>query len=229
MNLIKSILEGRSDEWIHQRFTKYGKGEFKGPSVDVKVSKDVKLSATVDYVTLLEWVAAKNCSDDLNVNGTIIAKEDLKGKIDAFEVGRTSNKKGVYTAEVSGTIKAEALREAYDRIPGAYFLLNLTSKGCKIKTKTKLPKPGSGPDTGFCTATFDIGALADIKGEIFFDHAGDFREASASHIYIIKELAAPAGVKDPARIRLEAKRKGRIVRTVKADGVTKVTENEFSV
>lgn len=232
MNFIKELLEGSTDDWIHQRFIKFSRGEFDGAAFKIKKSKNkLQITATCDYVTLLGWILTKNCSSDIDVKGAIIARDDIQTDVEGvMDVNRSKNRKGVYTVDVSGTVNSAALADLYKRMPGAYFLLNLKTDGQTLKSKGKLPKPGSKVNYTFCRLSLDNSGLAEVMAQLFFDFDGELsEEASVSHKYVIEKVVAPEGVKDPAKIRLEGKRKGKIVRTVEVDGKSKVTEQNLLI
>lgn len=72
-------------------------------------------------------------------------------------------------------------------------------------------------------------ALKRLREDVFFDVDGDFTEALVEHRYSILEIVVPVGLKDPARIRVDAKRKGFIERKLTVDGRERVSKKEFVV
>jgi hypothetical protein len=137
------------------------------------------------------------------------------------------NSKGLFSAEAGGSVSGEELVGMLSMMPDATVLFDAEGGASKLKCKKKLTKPGGSPDDAFCAASFTENALDDVKKEILFDLSGDFKEASVSHEITVEELVKPAGVTDPARLRTESKRKGKIKRTLTADGKTTKTETTF--
>ncbi|MFH1788765.1 MAG: hypothetical protein ABH834_05255, partial [Candidatus Altiarchaeota archaeon] len=98
------------------------------------------------------------------------------------------------------------------------LLFDADSGKGKVRSKKKPPKPGSRVDDNFATADFDSRVAGFLRDEFLFDVSGEFKDVSVSHRYVIEGIVPPDGVSDPARIRVEAKRKGRVDRTVTVDG-----------
>ena len=63
---------------------------------------------------------------------------------------------------------------------------------------------------------------------MFFD-AGSFKQAEAKHTFLIEDIEVPSGENDPIKMRERAIRKGRLVRELVVDGVSKKNEYVFSV
>jgi len=231
MHYIKQIFSDDIEDWVHRLFVKYGRGEYQGPRIRIACAgKYVKVSATYDYATALCEVLAKNFGGELSVSGKIISREKIEDLVSDFlKIKKSKGKKGVFELEVAGDVDAQALVGIIAASPGTFFLLNLTSGKNKIKSKNKLPKPGSKLKEGFVTASYDAGILPTISDEFLFDVEGDFTEASISHTYKIDELVKPEGVDDPARIRVESKRKGKVIREVSVDGVDKKCEHSLLI
>lgn len=229
MHFIKQIFLDQVEEWVHQRFIRYGKGEFGGPVIDVKVAGDsVKVRGSVDYVTSLGNIIAEG-SEIIELEGIITAKREIESVInETLDVKKSSIKKGLHTVEVSGSLESNALCELYEKLPDAYILLDMSAGKQKLKSKKKVPKPGSKIDDGFCSATINIKMLGTLKEELLFD-VDDFKEVSVSHRYVITEIVPPEGVKDPAQVRVLAKRGGKILRKVVVDGSEKTSDHELLV
>lgn len=232
MQFIKQIFLENTQPWVHKKFVRYGKGEFDGPTLSVKKSKDsVKINASVGYASSLVRIISQTPSD-VTVKGSIFAKRDVTDVIGQYiEISKSSGKKGLYSVDVSGTIASGKLDELCDKIPDADFLVDVSAGRQKLKCKKKLPKPGSKIDDGFCSAELSMDSMDFIFDELLFDlEKTDFNEIGITHRYTITELVAPDDIrKDPARFRVEAKRQGVIRRTVTIDKDKKETEHVFLV
>ena len=231
MHYVKGFFSGEVPEWVHERFVRYGRGVFNGPRISVKVRKDVKVSATIEYVNILGELIARNAEGPIKVSGMVYAKREVEPTLkDFFSISKAKSSKGLYSAEVAGEVSGEELTGLCGMLSDAFLLLDVTAGKQKLKCrKKKLPKPGSGVNDSFCTATLDLDALDKLKSELLFDVEGDFREATVSHEITVEDMVKPAGVTDSARIRIESKRKGKIKRTLTVDGVVKEIDAEILV
>ncbi len=219
MQYIKQIFEGNVEDWVHERFVRYGKGEFKGPVLTVKkLGKGVKVTGSWEYATGLAVILA-GASQTVQVKGLVFAKRDLSQILpDFLSVLKEKKKKSLYNAEVSGEFDADAFKGLYSMIPDAVLLLDVVAGKNKLKSKKKLPKPGSKQIESFCSASFDKTILEAVNSELLFDVSTDYSELVVTHNIFVDDIVPPVGVTDPARIRMEAKRKGKLERIVLVDG-----------
>ena len=230
MHFIKQIISGKVDDWVHQIFTRYGRGDFTGPVFEIEIGKNIKYKVTEDYVTAFVYACA-SCGGNFNVDGTIFAKDDFRPDIMDLEIefeDKSKPKKNYYVADINvEEMPAETLQTLVGKIPYALVLLNLKGDNAKLKCKKKPTKPGKDKVLDFCSGTMDLKGLPALKDEVLFD-CGDFTKACGSNKYIIEEVVVPTGV-DSATARLQAKRKGKLVRTIDLDGVVKESEMELLV
>lgn len=236
MHFLAAIAEGNPPDWAHERFTRYGRGSFPGPKATLKKSGDkLKVTGTVDYATLYGSLLV-DPSLVYSVSGKIYIRRDADDALSAAGLDpKKSKKKGsLRTITVKDTIPGKALAGLYEALPDAIFLVNLkaTEKSPHtLKCKKSLPKPGSAPDAKSCTATLPADRLTDVLKAVYFDlDATDVKEASLDSTYDIEELVADDDVrKDPARFRLEAKRKGTFTCRITADGTDTVNNHGLLV
>jgi len=228
MNHIKDIFLGKPVDYIHSQYTRYGKGTFNGPALAIKNGKTIKADGSVHYANILGGIIAESSQEDINASGSIFAKREIKIPV---ETSGKKTKGDLHSLNVKGTLPADALKMIYSDYPDANILLELSAGGWKLKCKKKPPRPGGGLDTKFCSAILENTALDKVMDEILFDAKDkNFKEAEIKHQITIEELVStPELKKDPARFRLEAKRKGRIKRTVTIDGKTTETTKEFII
>ncbi|MCX6695227.1 MAG: hypothetical protein NTU61_02890 [Candidatus Altiarchaeota archaeon] len=221
MNFVKDFFVGSPEDWVHQRFVRYGRGVFDGPVLEAKVGKVIKVSGSEEYCNIVGFVVVDSCPGLFSVSGSVVGKSDFRGLLkDASVPFKDKSKKGVYTVEVSGELSSDALKKVYLSSGDAAVLLTLKSVGNKdygMKCKKKLPKPGGKKDSDFFTASMGLDALKKLRAEVFFDVPADFAEAGIEH------------KKDPARVRIEAKRKGVIERKVVTDGRETASKKDFIV
>ena len=246
MNLIKEIVEGNCDkDYIHQRFVKYSKGNFGGPVISIKkAGKKIKIAGSIDYVnTLGELIANNNgtASDagNFKVSGTIVSRRDISGELDGkIPLTKTKKRIGTFTSEVKCESDPKILAGIYREFPDAFILLSLSApdKTVTLKTKKKVPRAGKDVDDKFFSATLPESVLDFVLGEFCFDldmNEGDkkgFKEITVSHEYQINEIVIPEEYKnDPARARVNAKRKGTMKRVILVDSVEQRTDCDLLV
>jgi hypothetical protein len=229
MHYIRQLFEGKSEDWVHLLFTRYGRGEFDGPVCQADIGKNIKFSGSVEYCGTFVWLAGL-CGGDWNVDGAIYAKRDFRDALEAAGVefdDKSKPKKGVYLAQVTGEMPGAVLADVVEKMPDATVLLNLASDKGKLKCKKKPPKPGGEKDAAFFSGLLDVSVLGRMKEEVFFG-AGEFKTAKVQNILKIEELVIPPGA-SAAEARLNAKRKGKVLRTVTVDGIEKKSECGFVV
>jgi hypothetical protein len=246
MHFIKEIFLGKEiSEGTHKKFTRYGRGTFDGPSINIKKSDDViKVEGSIDYVGLLGEIILKNFKnfkENFSCSGKIFSKEDKKGVIEdegGIEIVKSRKKLGSFTYEIKGLFSSEKLLRLYEKLnKDSYLLLDLNSstdgkkKKWSLKTKKTPQKPGR-TDGKFFSATLDLSALPDLVNEVAFDVKKEKfdKELKISHIYMIQELIIPEKYKENFKeARIHAKRKGEIKRVMEVDGVKEEREVEMLV
>jgi hypothetical protein len=237
MHFILEIFQGnRNQDHIHRKFVRYGRGEFEGPAMVIKNSGGrLRINASDEYVNLLGGILTRNSSQGFNFSGDVISKDDVRNLLQELGIAieKSAKKKGIFSFRVKGSLPAEKLSGLYSGLEGSYLFLDLTSTDgkSKLKTKKKPPKPGSGADLNFCSATLDSTLTDAIMNEILFDmETGGFREVKIYHSYTIDELLIPDEYRgDFALARIHAKRKGTIKRVVEIDGEKTEIEHELIV
>ena len=124
--------------------------------------------------------------------------------------------------------KEECLPEKLEVGEVYSFLLNGEGEGITLKIKSKLPKPGKSEDKvddKFCQLELD-GKYYHAAKEDFFWDLPECKKAGIEHRYIITEIVLPkTNEKDYAKIREMARRKGKIIRIINADGKEIKSEN----
>ncbi|MBU2638831.1 MAG: hypothetical protein KJ955_07700 [Nanoarchaeota archaeon] len=228
MNVLKLLLTGRANGVSHGKFVRYGKGEYERFLLDIAKGKsNCKIKSSFDFANDFVGIIADNIKDSSDVSGKIIAAHDFKNEIDAICETVDYSKRGkLFTAELSTQLSPDQLRRLYEKFSQHFLLLNIKSKDFSLKVGKSLPKPGGKIKPNFCSATLPL-ALLD---EFAWDVKQDFKKLTINHILKIKDIIIPPELKnDPARARLEAKRKGAIVRVLKIDEGKEITkETEFT-
>ena len=216
---IKKIFEKKQDEAVHAQFVRFGKGIYESRAVLslMKTSK-IKVKSSFefanDFVRLVAGLASK-----LKISGVALSKEDISDLMSKKNIkGNSETKKGgvfyennIDEQEVDSEILVELAEKAY------YLLLDVNDTGLNLKIKKKLPKPGKGEnkiDDKFCSLEADLKYWAQIKDFFFWD-IPECSKSRIEHSYEINEIIIPENEKDPEKIRLNAKRKGKLKRKIK--------------
>ncbi|RLJ01998.1 MAG: hypothetical protein DRP08_04955 [Candidatus Aenigmatarchaeota archaeon] len=224
MNFIKQIFEGRADDSLHYKFVRYGRGEFERLFFTIKKGKNLKIKTSWDFAADLFGLIAENTKEPLQVSGKIIANRDISEELPC--PAEVSKRGKLYTAEINAELTPEELMEIYRKFQKNYILLNVKGSEFKLSVGKSLPKPGKAIKEDFCKATLPI----ELLDEFAFDFDKDFKEAKIVHIIKIDELIIPPELRnDPAKARLEAKRKGKIIRKITVDGKTVTHEKKLEL
>jgi len=202
MEFIKKIIENKVDEEVHRMFIRFSKGTFENRALlSIKKGKDkINVRGSYDIWPELFSILLKEVTE-VEVNGRLFK----------------SRKKEDYSEKISSNDLMAKIKD-YD-----FALLDVNAGGYLLKCKKALPKPGKSLDVKFCSAILPLKAL-DI---LAFDFDKNFKKADVSHTFIITEIILPEGEEDPAVLRTNSKRKGKIIRKINLDGVESVKEIEF--
>lgn len=222
---IKKIFQDKVDNSVHKQFVRFGKGTYNSRAI-VNVTKQadkIKISSTFelanDFVEFISEIATK-----FSVSGIILSKEPIQGiQLDWIK------KQGLLTCNVEKELFALELKELANKSYAA--LLDCNAPGISLKIKKKLPKPGKSGETKvndkFCILELDKKFWPQFHKEFLFDLPSEFKKARIEHTYIIKEIILPKDEKDFEKMRLMAKRKGKILRKIIIDGKEIINEKEF--
>lgn len=202
---MKKILDARNDSESHRYFIRFGKGIYNRRFlIAYNKGKSVKIKGSFEWAN--DFVKFVSGLEDLIFSGKIMSKEQIPGQ-------KARKKGGSFLYEV------KEIRLAH--YPGAYsYLLDAASSGIKLKIKKSLPKPGKDAekvDDGFCVMELDL-KYWDLAKKTFFWDAPDAKKCLIDHSLIIESIDIPDNEKDPVKMRENAIRIGRIVRTIEFDG-----------
>jgi len=258
MHFIKKIFENKADDCAHQRFVKYSRGTYRGPALAIKFGKDIKINSTYDYSNVLFLIAGiqpgrqdpASCGGDFKVSGEIFTgngagdvKNWFPGELGDVDV-KTAKRKGYTGIILNCALSGEQILKLYEKFNRGYIFLSVSkdsadkSGGVSLKSKKKIPKPGSDADLKFCSASFPYKYWDAIKSEILWDIDLDekdiknkkIKSLKIEHTYMINELVVPDEHKgDFSKARLYAKRKGLIMRNISIDGQERMVEFDMEV
>lgn len=228
MNILKQMLVGKTDGQAHYKFIRYGKGEYERFLFEITKGKNnFKVKSSYDFANDFVGLIAEHIRDTASVSGKIIMTRDFKQELDPFCEAANYSKRGkLFTAEISADFSPEQLRRLYDKFSSAFLLLNIKSSEFSLKSGKSLPKPGGQIKPDFCSATLPLNLL----DEFVWDVKQDFQKLEIKHILQINEIVIPTELKaEPAKARLEAKRKGKIIRLIHLDGKEIKKESDLLV
>ncbi len=216
---IKKVFEKKIDEETHRKFVRFGRGVYgKKAMISLHKTAKVKLAGSFEFAN--DFVNLVSERGNFKFSGIILSREKL-------DLENEKKKSGIFNYEVSG-LESQKIKEIKDKI--YYMLLDADGADLTLKIKKKLPKPGKGEnakvDDRFCQIEADLKYYPVIK-QVFFWDIPDCKKVKAEHVFEITSLELPKGEKDFEQIRLETKRKGRIIRKLEIDSRQDVKEKEF--
>lgn len=221
---IKKLFEGEIDESVHKQFVRFGKGSYSLRAI-INVRKNDKIKVTTSFELANDLVGfVSNLAEKFSINGIILSKEPIQGL--------EFKKKNILSCEINKEIKAKDLKELSAK---AYAtLLDCSAQGISLKMKKKLPRPKKSAelkvDDKFCMLELDKKFWEKFHEDFLFDLPHEFKKARIEHTYIIEEIIIPKEIqneKDFEKIRLMAKRKGKIIRKIVVDGKEIIKEKHF--
>ena len=215
VSFIKKIILHTIDDEAHRQLVRFGKGIYPGRAIlNFWKTGKIKLSGSSEHVNDFVLFAAElGCQ----FSGVIMAREPIDGM-------QGKKKSGLIEYPFSGN--SDQLREI---APKAYALLLDCSGEITLKSKKKLPKPGkSGEgkiDDKFCILEVGLEHEGKVKDWFFWDAQG--KKIKVIHEYHISDIILPKGISDPVQLRLNAKRKGKLIRKLYIEGKESIQEVHF--
>lgn len=217
---IKRIIDGGPPEWVHSLFTRYGRGEYTGPSCEIKIKAAAGFKSTYDYAHAFGHALCFG-GGTFKAKGCLYSKLDFRRQLEDVGIGFTDNsspKKGYFVADIDGEdIDAGVLKSMYEAVPWATALLSMSGDAGRIKSKKKPPKPGKEKALDFVSGSIKDEASISAMNELVLFEPVDYNMARIVNTYVIESLDIPDGM-DAAKARIEAKRRGKLIREVELDG-----------
>ncbi len=234
MNFIKKLFNNKSDEKVHNQFTKFGPGTFENKAMlDIRVmAKAVKIKTSPEFTNELVELLANTIKDKVPVNGIIFATRDLTEE-STIEFEQIKNAMGIKKHIVNAELTKEQILDVCNKFPYASINLSFETEYGKLKIKEKAPKsgkPGKGdkdPKVNYCVFTTTDRSILD---DYAFDIKEPFKKAFIKHTMKVEEIIVPEEYKDDfAKARLNAIRKGKIIRHLTVDEIKSEKETNFEV
>lgn len=212
MNFIKKIFENKADDLVHKQFTRFGKGEYERALLTLKKSSKLNIKASFEFSNDLVELIIQEASSNIEISGVILAAHEFN-----LDLKNEYSKRGkIYKAEIEEQIiTKEKLKEIFEKFKFDWLLLNLSADNCSLKCKSSLPKPGGTLKDDFCSASFEN---LNIAKEFAFD-VDNFKVLIIKHIFKIEDLIVNKEDENNfEKARINAKRKGKILRILDVDG-----------
>jgi len=231
---IKKIFENKVDDSVHKQFVRFGKGVYPGRAA-VKITKQpdkIKIGTSFEMANdMVEFIS--ELGQNSKISGLILSKNEISSLMKQRNIkGNSKTKSGgvYYENDIDEQeIDASALKEL--TLNSYACLLDIEAPGISLKSKKKLPKPGKSADAKiddkFCQLELNAKYWQKVKSEFAFDIPNDFKKVLAVHTYTITDIIMPKGEKDFEKIRILAKRKGKITRKITIDKQETVKEKDF--
>ncbi len=228
MNFIKKAIEGKADEFTHRQFIRYGKGRFERLLFEIRVYAGYfNLKTSFDFVNALFHIISDNIKENADVNGKIIANRDFKDELGSLglECADYSKRGKLYTAELDCKAGPGQMKGIFENFKYNFILLSVSSREFTMRTKSCVPKLGGKVKDNFCSASLPLALL----GEFAFDFPSPiFKKAKIMHEIIIDDIIIPKEAEDNTeKIRIDAKRKGKLIRIINLDG--KEIKKEYKI
>ena len=240
-SFIKKIFNSNGkecDNIVHVQFQKFSRGEFKDKAVIIySKSKDkYSLSTTYEYANdFVRMMAEKLGGNRAFVSGVLVSTRDLKGQLNFKDIKQFA---GVKQYILDGEMVGSEIINLLDSFPSSFFALSMKIGDTEIKIKPKAPISGK-PSTkssdeqtikaDFCKLyTRDKKVIEGFVFDKEIIENENIKKAEINHVFIINEIILTEREKDPSKMRELAKRKGKIIRTIKVDNsIVAKKEAEF--
>ena len=228
-SFMKKIFEGKSenDILVHNQFQKFSRGQFNNKAMmTFGKSKDrYSVITSAEFANeLVRAVAEKIGASKTHVTGGVITTADLTGQLEFSDKKQFMGiKQYVLDKDMTGT----EILALCDKFPLAFTALSFTAPdGTELKIKPKAPKSAKpstkggdeSPKVDFCKLYTKDKAMTRafvFDKEIDLDNV---KKAEINNAFVIEDIILPKNEKDFAKMRELAKRKGKVLRTIKIEG-----------
>jgi hypothetical protein len=228
-SFIKKVFSGKSDEHCHRQFVRFSRGVFPGrAALSLVKNEKIKLGGSFEYAS--DFVILASELGGGKVSGIVLSKGDISGIMSKNNIKGNSETKrdglfyqnNIDEQEMDGKKLGELANNSYTS------LLDVEGKEFSLKMKKKLPKPGkSGAlkiDDKFCILEADMKFWHQIRDSFMLPEC---RKCKLSHVIEVRDIIMDKSEKDFAKMRENAKKKGKIIRKIAVDGREETRECEF--
>ncbi len=232
-SFLKKIAENKSDDDVHAEFIKFSKGIFENRYlINAKKQKDkfnIKTSAEFANYFVKSCLENLEKDDKIDIKGVIISTFDISKEVN-FEISNVKKYMGIQQLVINTKTRAEEILKLMNKYPKVFYGLSFSGEDFELKIKEKAPKSGKPSSNGKDAPKADFCSLKTTNKKIIDDLLFDipeFKEVYVNHTIKINEIEIPKSIDDPQKMREMSKRKGVLVRKIKADGKEIVKEYNF--
>ena len=231
MHFVKDIFENNKTEHSHNKFIRYSKGDFVGPLMKIRLSKQtVKIAASFHYADELFILLAEYLGHQIvHIKGSLVWNQDLT--VDLAKLGikysKVTKSRGIFKYVLENDVDIVDFVESM----GKYNILaNIKGDDFSFVTKTSFPKPNKefGPD--FVKVTLPASFTERVLEEFAFDVKEKIKKlVEIKQQFIIDDIILPEDKSEFDKARRLATRKGKIYRNITADGTELLTEIDINI
>jgi hypothetical protein len=231
MHYIKDVFQNKKTDHAHNKFIRYSKGEFVGPLMVIRISKNnIKIGASVHYADELLKILSEHVKNEVvHIKGSVVWNQDLGDKLLVLGIkySKVSKSRGIFKYILDNDVR---LKDFYDSFGQYNIIANIKGEDYSFVTKTTFPKPNKefGPD--FCKVTLPASFTKQILDEFAFDvKAEKIKVIKIFHKLNVTNINLPEKITDFDEARRQATREGTIERTTLVDDVENKLEINFKV
>lgn len=232
VNFIRKMWLDNADEEAHAQFIRFSRGTFENRAViSINKSKMIKLGSTFEFANDLVLFLAETAGK-ISVSGTLFTRENPEVLLNSIGLkSEIAKKRNLFETKINRELNPEQVKKISAI---AYLMLwDINAAGVSLKVKKKLPKPGKSRkekvDDKFCVLELDEKFYKQFHEDFLFGLPYEFKKARIRHTFIISDIILPRGEKDFERMRLDAMKKGKIIRQAEVDGKIIRQEKAFEV
>jgi hypothetical protein len=234
MNFIRKIAEKKVDDWTHNQFIRYGRGNyaFKAMLNVTKSSKHTKVKTGFEFAGEFAYKLADSIEGTTRVTGGMITKLKAEELGLGFEIAETKQFAGVKTHKIDCDLTKDQVKGIFDKYPTTLILLSFKTDKGELKSLVKSPRPPKGPKKEDPKPKFCTLKITDEKWvkDLLFDVKREGKKISIKHTFNIDEVEVPKEfLKDHVMARMKAIRKGKLIREITIGEDTVVNEYDLIV
>ena len=230
MHFVKELFNDSITDKTHKKFIRYSRGGFIVLLLEVsKPSNLVKVSSSFHIADEMISFLSEIIQDEILVKGTITHNKDIDFDFDKFKIEILDKKlnNGIYKYKFSQPIN---LSEKIDFLNVHKTLLNFKTENFSLSMKSSFPKPSKEIECGFVKAKFPFEFFEKFRENFLFDVENKkFKKIKVECYATIDDIVIPKNIKDYSKAREEAKKKGKLKRTLEVDDIKTQKEISFLV
>jgi len=207
LDVLKRAIVGEVNDLTHRFFSRYGRGEFKGPSIAWRTGKTISVKGSFTYETPVgEAVASSLKGSEYKVSGRIWSYFPIDDKSKEIKI--------------DGKMSPDEILSIYSRYSEkAFIIISFGDKNTSMRCKKRIPKPMELGEPRFFSAKlrdtyFLENVLTDEEFSSLEKYAELGRDFSLTNTIRVKRIEIPEGITDPEKKRVLSERIGEILRKI---------------